>query len=98
MRERRQPVNGSADVRLPADGFETGLVRDPRRGVIRPPEMGHSPELCAAWTRRVRRAGLIVTAVLAACGNRPDPPAAQKKDAAPADAAVVELDARPLGM
>src|ERR1043165_1734045 len=46
----------------------------------------------------MRKGFLIVAAVLSSCGNRPNPPAAEKKDAAPVDAEAVELAARPLGM
>ncbi|MGH9885151.1 MAG: tetratricopeptide repeat protein [bacterium] len=44
------------------------------------------------------KAALIMATVLSSCGNRPNPPPPEKKDAAPVDAAVVELAARPLGM
>ena len=44
-------------------------------------------------------AALAVVASAPGCGNRPTPPPADKKDAAPADApAVVEVDAAPLGL
>jgi hypothetical protein len=56
-----------------------------------------TPRAGQPWAT-TRKVALIVAAMLSACGNRPDPPAAAKKDAAPADAEAVELVARPLGL
>lgn len=46
----------------------------------------------------MHKVALIVAAMLSACGNRPNPPVAEKKDAAPADAEAIEIGARPLGV
>src|SRR5262249_4025301 len=54
---------------------------------------------CWPWNRDSARCALVVAAMLSACGNRPSPPPAERKDAASADAeAAVDLAARPLGL
>jgi hypothetical protein len=58
------------------------------------------PEVREMRMRHVGAAApFVIAALLAACGNRPSPPVADKKDAAPADAeAAVEIAGRALGL
>src|ERR1043165_9530059 len=80
-------------------GRVAGGVCCTRTKRARPAATGPAREPPRARSRMTRKALLlIVAAVSSSCGNRPNPPPPEKKDAAPVDAEVVELAARPLGM